>query len=72
LLAERYERRSILPTSNLVLGQWDRIFHDQMPTASAIDHIAHHAVLREFDVPSYHAERAKRRSHGSTTTPVTG
>ncbi len=61
LLAERYERRSILLTSNLVFGQWDRIFRDQMATAAAIDRLVHHAVLLEFDVPSYRTERAKRR-----------
>ena len=63
LLAERYERRSILLTSNLVFGQWDRIFRDQMATAAAIDRLVHHAVLLEFDVPSYRTERAKRRGH---------
>ena len=66
LLAERYERRSILLTSNLVFGQWDRIFRDQMATAAAIDRLVHHAVLLEFDVPSYRTERAKRRGHAET------
>jgi DNA replication protein DnaC len=61
LLAERYERRSILLTSNLVFGQWDRIFRDQMATAAAIDRLVHHAVLLEFDVSSYRTERAKRQ-----------
>jgi len=30
LLAERYERRSVVITSNLVFSQWDRIFKDPM------------------------------------------
>jgi hypothetical protein len=71
LLAERYERRSILLTSNLVFGQWDRIFRDQMATAAAIDRLVHQAVFLEFDVPSYRTERAKRRSHaGAATEPA--
>jgi hypothetical protein len=53
LLAERYERRSILLTSNLVFGQWERIFRDQMATAAALDRLVHHAVLLELDVASY-------------------
>jgi DNA replication protein DnaC len=61
LLAERYERRSVILTSNLVFGQWERIFRDQMATAAAIDRLVHHAVILEFDVPSYRTERAKRR-----------
>ncbi|MBX3466160.1 MAG: ATP-binding protein [Planctomycetes bacterium] len=35
-LAARYERRSVLITSNLVFSQWDRIFKP-MTTAAAID-----------------------------------
>src|SRR6266853_6839332 len=59
LLAERYERRSVLITSNLVFSQWDRIFRDQMATAAAIDRLVHHAVLLEFDVPSYRTDRSR-------------
>ena len=44
LLAERYERRSVMVTSNLVFSQWDRIFRDQMATAAAIDRLVHHAI----------------------------
>ncbi|MCY4122753.1 MAG: ATP-binding protein [Acidobacteria bacterium] len=43
LLAERYERRSVMVTSNLVFSQWDRIFRDQMATAAAIDRLVHHS-----------------------------
>lgn len=60
LLAERYERRSTLLTSNLVFSQWDRIFKDQMATAAAIDRLVHHAVLLEFDVPSYRTDRSRK------------
>ena len=35
LLAERYERRSVMITSNLVFSQWNQIFHDDM-TAAAV------------------------------------
>ena len=59
LLAERYERCSVMVTSNLVFSQWDRIFRDQMATAAAIDRLVHHAVLLEFDVPSYRTDRSR-------------
>ena len=61
LLAERYERRSVFITSNLIFAHWDRIFRDQMATAAAIDRLVHHSVLLEFDVPSFRTEHAKRR-----------
>jgi DNA replication protein DnaC len=62
LLAERYERRSLVITSNLVFSQWDQIFRNPMATAAAIDRIVHHSVILEFDVPSYRTEEAKRRT----------
>src|SRR5215203_6329558 len=61
LLAERYERRSVCITSNLIFAQWDRIFRDQMATAAAIDRLVHHSVLLEFDVSSFRTEHAKRK-----------
>lgn len=61
LLAERYERRSVIITSNLIFAQWDRIFRDQMATAAAIDRLVHHSALLEFDVPSFRTEHARQR-----------
>jgi DNA replication protein DnaC len=60
-LAERYERRSVIITSNLVFSEWDRIFKDAMTTACAIDRLVHHATILELTGPSYRAEDAKRR-----------
>ena len=62
LMAERYERRSMLITSNLVFSQWDRIFKNPMATAAAIDRLVHHAVILEFDVPSFRTEDARKRT----------
>jgi len=61
LLAERYERRSVAITSNLVFSQWDRIFKDPMTTAAAIDRIVHHSVILELTGPSFRAEAAIAR-----------
>jgi DNA replication protein DnaC len=48
LMAERYERKSLMLTSNLVFSQWDRIFRNPMTTAAAVDRLVHHAVILEF------------------------
>ena len=61
-LAERYERRSVLITSNLVFSEWNKIFQDPMTTACAIDRLVHHAVILELSGSSYRAETAKQRS----------
>ncbi len=62
LMAERYERRSMLITSNLVFSEWERIFKNPMTTAAAIDRLVHHSVILEFDVPSFRTEDAKKRT----------
>ena len=66
LLAERYERKSVMITSNLVFSKWDQIFKDPMTTAAAIDRVVHHSVILELDVPSYRVEAAKRRARNTT------
>jgi len=61
LLAHRYERGSMMITSNLPFSKWEVIFKDPMTTAAAIDRLVHHSVVLELNVPSYRAEQAKRR-----------
>ncbi len=62
-LAERYERRSVVITSNLVFSQWDQIFKDPLTTAAAIDRVVHHSRIIEFgsDMTSVRAEQAARQ-----------
>jgi DNA replication protein DnaC len=62
LLAERYERRSVLITSNLVFSKWDQIFKDAMTTAAAIDRVVHHSVILEMGSESFRARAARERS----------
>ena len=64
LLAERYERGSVLVTSNLPFSKWEQIFKDPMTTAAAIDRLVHHSVIVEMNVPSYRAEAAKKAKQG--------
>jgi DNA replication protein DnaC len=68
LLAERYERRSVLITSTIVFSQWDQIFKDPMTTAAAVDRVVHHAVILVLPIPSYRAHVAKARSQASVRT----
>ncbi|HPH67059.1 MAG TPA: IS21-like element helper ATPase IstB [Kofleriaceae bacterium] len=69
-LAERYERRSVIITSNLVFSEWNRIFQDPMTTAAAIDRLVHHAVILELSGTSVRAEHAKLTQQGITTGPT--
>jgi len=66
-LAERYERKSVMISSNLVFSEWDRIFKDPMTTAAAIDRLVHHAVILELTGKSHRTKAAKERAHASQT-----
>ena len=59
LLADRYERTSIMITSNLPFSKWEQIFKDPMTTAAAIDRLVHHSVILELNLPSYRLEKSK-------------
>jgi len=62
LLAYRYERGSMLITSNLPFSRWQEVFKDPMTTAAAIDRLVHHSVILELNVESYRAQAAKDRA----------
>jgi len=70
-LAERYERRSVIITSNVVFSEWDRIFKDPMTTAAAIDRLVHHSVILEMTGTSVRADAAEQAKKEGVTT-VTG
>jgi len=61
LLAERYERGSVMITSNLPFSKWERIFKDPMTTAAAIDRLVHHSVILELNLPSYRLEHSNAK-----------
>ena len=60
LLAHRYERGSVMITSNLPFSQWETIFKDPMTTAAAIDRLVHHCIILEMNLPSYRLEASKK------------
>ena len=64
LLADRYENRSLMITSNLPFSKWESIFKDPMTAAAAIDRLVHHSVIIELNLPSYRLEAAKIDQQG--------
>jgi DNA replication protein DnaC len=71
LLAERYERGSVLLTSNLPFSKWEGIFKDPMTTAAAIDRLVHHSVIVELNIPSYRLEQARNNGQALGQEPAT-
>ncbi len=71
LLADRYERSSIMITSNLPFSKWEQIFKDPMTTAAAIDRLVHHSVILELNVPnkpSYRLEQSQKALESMAAT----
>jgi DNA replication protein DnaC len=71
LLAERYETRSVIITSNLVFSQWDTIFKDTMTTKAAIDRLVHHSTILELVGPSGRQNEALLRKKSKSPTSET-
>jgi DNA replication protein DnaC len=67
LLAERYERRSVIITTNLVFSEWTRIFKDPMTTMAAVDRVVHHSVI--LDLMGLDSYRAQEAGAQQTTGP---
>jgi len=72
LLAERYERGSVLITSNLPFSKWESVFKDAMTTAAAIDRLVHHSVILELNLSSYRVEAAKKSRTSTAPTASAG
>jgi DNA replication protein DnaC len=70
LIAARYERRSLLITSNQPFGEWGRIFPDQVMTLAAVDRLVHHATIFEMNVESYRRRTAVDRKRGPGRPPT--
>jgi len=58
LIAERYERRSMITTCNQPFSEWNQIFPDAAMTVAAIDRLVHHATILELNTESYRRRAA--------------
>jgi DNA replication protein DnaC len=53
VFAERYERRSLLITSNLPFGEWGQVFQGERMTAALLDRLTHRCHILEMNGESY-------------------
>src|SRR5947208_11072385 len=66
VFAERYERRSLLLTSNLAFSEWNTVFQGERMTAALLDRLTHRCVIFEMNGESYRfRESMKRKKKGS-------
>ena len=65
LVSSRYERASLIVTSNKPFGRWGEVFGDDVVAAAMIDRLVHHAEVVSLRGDSY---RLKDRDLGRTST----
>ncbi len=64
IVAKRYERGSMILTSNLPFTQWDQTFGGNTTlTAAMLDRILHHAHIVEFKGDSYRLKQQRKAGH---------
>ena len=66
LVSSRYERASMIVTSNKPFSRWGEIFGDDIVAAAMIDRIVHHAAVITLKGASY-----RLRGHGLDSLPST-
>ncbi len=71
-MAHRYERGSLMITSNLPFSKWEQIFKDPLTAAAAIDRLVHHSVILELNIESYRMEVAKKNKNKKPDGPAKG
>jgi DNA replication protein DnaC len=61
LISQRYERKSLIITTNLTYSEWDKVFLNPITTAAAVDRIIHHCETFNIKAPSWRGEEAKKK-----------
>ncbi len=62
LIAHRYERYSLIITSNQSFEDWDQLFDDTVMTVAAIDRLVHHAKIIQCKGESYRRKTLLKKS----------
>jgi len=64
VFADRYERASILITTNLPFGEWGQMFQGERMTAALLDRLTHRCHILEMNGPSYRFRESTQRQKG--------
>jgi hypothetical protein len=68
LIAERYERKSLIITCNQPFSEWNQVFPDPAVTVAAIDRLVHHSTILEINTESYRRRTAAENSAAANTS----
>jgi DNA replication protein DnaC len=59
--SRRYERGSVIVTSNLPFDEWPSVFGAERLTGALLDRLTHHVHILELNGDSYRLRESKRR-----------
>jgi len=65
VFADRYERGSLLLTSNLPFSEWNQVFQGERMTAALLDRLTHHCHVFEMNGESYRFRQSMKTSKKS-------
>jgi DNA replication protein DnaC len=68
VFADRYERQSLLITSNLPFGDWVQVFHGERMTAALLDRLTHQCHIFEMNGESYRFRESMKSRRGKAAT----
>ncbi len=61
VFSQRYERGSIIVTSNLPFDEWTSVFGSERLTGALLDRLTHHVHIPEMNGDSFRLKDSKRR-----------
>ena len=64
IISKRYEKGSVIITTNKAFEQWGDIVADNVLASAIIDRIAHHSMVIKINGPSYRAKNLKKEGGG--------
>ncbi len=64
VFADRYERRSLLVTSNLAFSEWGQIFQGERMTAALLDRLTHRCAIFEMNGESFRFRESMKGKKG--------
>ena len=69
VFSQRYERGSVLVTSNLPFEEWTSVFGSERLTGALLDRLTHHVHILEMNGESYRLKASRRRQQRGDTGP---
>jgi DNA replication protein DnaC len=64
VFADRYERRSLLVTSNLAFSEWNQVFQGERMTAALLDRLTHRCHIFEMNGESFRFRESMKSKRG--------